>query len=168
MIFVDTITTIEVFIRTVGIKNLLDIALVALFIYLLLIFIKKTHSFFIFNSIVILSGIVYIAGLFNLELTRQLFQPFLTFFLLILIIVFQREIRRFFEWFSISGSRFALQNRISISGTITKNIIEAVDALVHTKTGAIIVLSGQHPLEHSIQGGHELAGRVSEIGRAHV
>jgi len=50
---------------------------------------------------------------------------------------------------------------IPISENITNQIVEAVDVLVKNKVGAIIVIAGSHPLEHSSLGGIALSGEVS-------
>lgn len=161
MAFSDSLTTLQSVFSNIGARDIFDILIVAILIYIAIIFIKQTRSFFIFSTIIILLGVSYLSGVFDLTLTRTVLQPFLTFFFLILIIVFQREIRRFFEWFSISGRELAIQRGRSISSEVFDNIVDTVSLLAKEKIGALIVLSGKHPLEHSIQGGHALEGRVS-------
>ncbi|MAZ40881.1 TIGR00159 family protein [bacterium] len=148
-------------ISSLGFRELLDIVIVATLIYLGLIFIRETRSFFIFSTLLILSGVVYLSELIDLGLTRQLFQPFLTFFLLIIVIVFQKEIRRFFEWFSIPKEGLLRFKRNKNTAGLAQKISQAVNAMIKEHVGALIVLAGVHPLEHSIEGGIELGGKVS-------
>ena len=54
------LTVIEVF-ASITIGNIFDIAIVSVLIYFAFIFIKQTRSYFIFTSIVLVFGIVYIS-----------------------------------------------------------------------------------------------------------
>jgi len=146
---------------TIQIKDFFDIAIIAAIIYLIFIFIKETRSFFIFNAIITLLAVAYISKIFDLTLTNYFLQPFLTFLFVILVIVFQREIRRFFEWFAISGRKMALQKNISISQEVTNAVVRAVEIMANKKIGALIVFEGEHPLEHSIMRETILEGRIS-------
>lgn len=144
-----------------AVRDIIDIIIVATLIYFLLLFIKETKSFAIFSSIVIIFGISYLSQALDLTVTQTLVEPFLTFFILILVIVFQKEIKRFFEWFSLPRGRLALMRTISAqAGTINK-IVRATEALTKRHLGAIIVFAGRHPLETSIDGGIELNGDIS-------
>jgi len=154
------LTVIEVF-ASITIGNIFDIAIVSVLIYFAFIFIKQTRSYFIFTSIVLVFGIVYISRQFDLGLTRQVFEPFLTFFLLIFVIVFQREIRRFFKWFSSRSSRLRMQKKISISTEVTEHIVRAINYLAPRNIGALIVVAGDHPIEFALRGGLKTESNVS-------
>jgi diadenylate cyclase len=142
-------------------KDIFDILIVGLIIYLVFIFIKQTKSFFIFNSFLALLVLVYISKNFDLTLTRQLFQPLLTFFIVIFVVVFQREIRRFFDWFSLGSKNLALFRKITISSEVSSSIVKAVHQMAEDHTGAIIVLPGEYPLDDLVEGGFPLDGKVS-------
>lgn len=137
-----------------------DIAFAAFFIYVILVFIKQTRSYFIFNFLAILLVINYLARVFDLGLTARLFQPILTFFLVIFVIVFQREIRRFFRWFTLSRQTLE-RTAASLSSEISGVIVHAVQDMAKMKMGSLIVLSGDHPLEDSVEGGFALDGKIS-------
>ena len=142
-------------------RTAIDIVIVATLIYFALIFIKQTRLFFIFNTLFILWLTASLAKAFGLNLTYALFQPFITFFLLIIIVVFQREIRRFFEWLSFTGARIRREQSITLSQEVVKELVRAVNEMAHDKIGALIVLSGSQPLDQLIFGGISLNGVVS-------
>jgi uncharacterized protein (TIGR00159 family) len=142
-------------------RTVLDIVIVATLIYFALIFIKQTRLFFIFNTLFVLWLIVSLARAFGLTLTYALFQPFITFFLLIIIVVFQREIRRFFEWLSFAGARLRREKSITLSHEVVTELVRAIDEMAHDKIGALIVLAGDQPLDRLIFGGITLNGVVS-------
>ncbi len=140
-------------------KDLLDIFIVAAIIYLVLIFIRRTKSFFIVNSIIFLSFLYYLARYFDLSLTRQAFQSIFTFVLVIFVIVFQREIRRFFEW--LVFSREWQLASVPISNDNLFLLVRAVNDLARKKFGAIIVIPGEDPIERLVDAGQLLNGQLS-------
>ena len=142
-----------------GVKDFFDIAIVALCVYLVLIFIKQTQSFFIFGSIIVLFGVDFLARTFDLGLTRQLFQPLLTFFVAIFVLVFQPEIRKFFKWFA-SGRRMSFSKALVPDDNV-QTLVRAAFEMAKKKIGAIIVLPGDYPLDDLVEGGFPLEGKIS-------
>lgn len=140
-------------------KDLLDILIVASIIYLILIFIRRTKSFFIVNSVILLSVVYYLARYFDLSLTRQAFQSIFTFFLVIFVIVFQREIRRFFEWLAFSREWQMASAPISTDNLFL--LVRAINDLARKKIGAIVVIPGEDPLERLVDAGQLLNGQLS-------
>lgn len=138
----------------------LDIIIASFFIYVLLVFIKQTRSYFILNTLGSLLIVSYISQALGLDLTQRLFQPILTFFLVIFVIVFQREIRRFFRWFAFSGRRFG-KTAANLGSEISGIIVHAVQDMAKVKMGSLIVLSGDYPLDDIIEGGFLLDGEIS-------
>ncbi|HZS42681.1 MAG TPA: diadenylate cyclase [Candidatus Paceibacterota bacterium] len=138
----------------------LDIIVVAFFVYVILLFIKQSRSYFIFNTLLLLFIIIYLSRTFNLALTRKLFEPLITFFAVIFVIVFQREIRRFFKWFIISRERFG-RHLTNLSAEVSSAIVEAVGIMAKKRTGALLILSGEYPLDDIVEGGFPLNGEVS-------
>lgn len=145
---------------SISAKDIFDITIVAICIYLVLIFIKQTKSNFIFSAIVVLFGINFISQEFDLTLTRRIFEPLLTFFIAIFIIVFQPEIRKFFKWIS-SGRKTTFAKALSLPEENTQTIVNAVFDMAKQRIGAIIVLPGQYPLDDLIEGGFPLDGKIS-------
>lgn len=149
------------FFYALGVKDIIDLGIAAFFIYLILIFVKQTRSYFIIGPIAFLFGINYLSTSFNLGLTRQIFQPLLTFFIVIFVVVFQREIRRFFEWFSVASRRLAYERKAGVTEGASLAIARALMHLAHNKVGALVVFAGEQPLEGIVDGGFVLDGRIS-------
>lgn len=144
----------------VQLRDLLDIFVVAALIYAIILLLKKTHSLFLFNGILVLVLIYIVARFFDLYLTSYLFSFFFGFFVIIFIVVFQRELRRFFEWLSL-WRRFSYSKRELIPETVSLQVIDAIEQLASLKTGALIVFQGEEPLDKFTGGGIALGGRVS-------
>ena len=145
-----------------GPKDIADILVITLLIYAILLLVKRTHSFFVLNGLAILAVIYIVARAFNLYLTTFIFQTISGFFVVIMTVVFQKEIRHFFEWLA-SWRRIIFRRREtdSTSAAIINEIIKTVTRLFHDKVGALIVLTGRQPLDHLLSGGVSVDGRVS-------
>jgi uncharacterized protein (TIGR00159 family) len=155
----SAIRTLPRAVSVFGPKDLIDVFIVSVCVYLVLIFIKQTRSFFIFGSIILLLGVDFLARTLNLGLTRQLFQPLLTFFVAIFVLVFQPEIRKFFKWFA-SGRKMKFSKALVPDDNV-QTLVRSTFEMAKKRIGAIIVLPGEYPLEDLIEGGFPLEGKIS-------
>ncbi len=151
---------IQKIISFINIGDIIDILIISLSVYLVLIFIKQTRSFFVLTSFVFLFLLNFISKKFDLSLTRQLFEPLLTFFIAVLVIVFQPEIRKFFKWLS-SGRTVSFKKALALPENNIQTIVRAVFEMARIKMGAILVLPGEYPLDDVIEGGFPLNGKIS-------
>ncbi|QQG42790.1 MAG: DNA integrity scanning protein DisA nucleotide-binding domain protein [Candidatus Giovannonibacteria bacterium] len=141
-------------------RSTLDILVVAVLLYAVIFLFKKAHSLFLFNGVGILVLIYIAARYFDLYLTSFLFSFFFGFFVIIFVVVFQRELRRLFEWLSAWG-HFSYSRRELVPEAAANQVIQAVEQLAKTKTGALIVFPGKEPIDVLTEGGILLGGRVS-------
>ncbi len=155
-----TIKTINNILSTLYINNIIDILLISLCVYVILIFIKQTRSFFILGAFLILFGLNFASEKFDLTLTRQLFEPLLTFFIAVFVIVFQPEIRKFFKWIS-SGRTVSFKNALALPENNIQTIVRSVFEMAKKRVGAIIVIPGEYPLDDLLEGGFPLNGKIS-------
>lgn len=142
-------------------KDVVDILITSVILYFIFVFIKQSRSWVIPYALGAYLIIIYLAKTLNLGLTRQIFQLLATVFLLIFIIIFQRELRRFFDWVLISSRRLTNPHPRQLSKEVSFSIIKAIKEMVEKKIGAIIVLPGELSLENVVEGGFLLDGRVS-------
>lgn len=142
-------------------KDLLDVIIVALFIYFVLVFIKQSRSFIIAYAFLFYIILIYLAKILDLGLTRQLFQILSTLFLLIFVVIFQRELRRFFDWIFISSRKLAQGGKRLVSQEISHLIMRSVQDMAIKHIGALIVFPGSLPLDGLVEGGFSLEGRIS-------
>lgn len=143
------------------VADFFDILLVAFLIYLVLILLKRTRSYFVLGGIVLLFVVYSLAHFFHFYLTTLLLQYFFTFLIVILVVVFQRELRNFFEWIFVLGL-FARRRTRALSPATSTEIIEAIGYMVERKIGSLIVLPGVQPVDRFLEGGFELEGQVSK------
>jgi diadenylate cyclase len=153
--------TMNLALGSIRVTDVVDISIVAFIIYIVLIFAKKTKSFFVINSIIALLVVSSLAQYLDLGLTREILQPLLTFSIIIIVVVYQREIRNLFDWFSLSSRNLMFLKKISTTSEISSILVKALTAMADEKIGAIIVLEGEYPLEGVVNGGFQLEGKVS-------
>ncbi len=138
--------------------DILDMLIIAAFSYIAILFLRQTRSLMAFAGIGILGGIYILARAFHLYITALILQSFFSIFIIVLVIVFQDELKRSFELIAASGPR-RMKNKtaLSFSSTIF-SIVQAVSSLTRKKHGALIIIPGNELIERHIRGGNILDG----------
>src|SRR6476660_10656 len=81
----------------IGIADIADVFVVAVLLYTVTAWLKQTRAEFIIRGIFILAAIYIVARYFDLQLTAWIFQGFFAIFLIIIVVIFQEELRQIFE-----------------------------------------------------------------------
>jgi uncharacterized protein (TIGR00159 family) len=140
-------------------SSLVDVVAVAALLWALLVWLRRARARLAFVGVAIAGGAYLLAQLSGLELTAWVFQGFFAALVIVLIVVFQEDLRRLFETIAVYG----LRRRPSQPTTgAVETIVRACARLAQTRTGALIVVPGREPLERHLEGGIELGGRLSE------
>lgn len=145
--------------------DLLDIAIIAILLYWVLVLFRQMKSSFVILGLVILALIYAVSNILHLALTLTIFRIFFSVIVIGLIVIFQKELRRFFEIIVYEviaiGSWRRLRTTILASEHID-DIVHVTERLAQQKVGMLIVIQGKESLEYHIQGGFELNGQISE------
>ncbi|MDD5045057.1 MAG: diadenylate cyclase [Candidatus Omnitrophica bacterium] len=149
-------------IRSMGITDLIDIAIIAVFIYLILVWLKRARARFTVIGIVILGSIYAVARFFHLYLTTTFFQAFLAIFLIMIVVIFQDEFRHFFEAVAVKGMVRKPRRKTPFSQEI-ESITNAVAKLSRKKFGALIAIRGIDPLDRYLEAGFSLDGLLNQL-----
>jgi len=148
--------------RNFRILDLLDIAIISVMISALLIWFKNRATRFVFLGITLLGVIYILARFFQLYLTTVVLQAFFAILLFVLVVIFQEDLRRFFERLGLLG-RF--RKKIFTVTTFSESaeiIAETTAALAHKRIGALIVIQGEDPLDRHLTGGSNIDGLLSQ------
>lgn len=139
--------------------DLLDIGLVAAFGWLAIRYFRRTHARTALAGLALLAVVYVFARALDLRLTAALFQSFFAVVVLVLVVVFQEDLRRVFEQLGTWG-----RGRTSVppETEALDLLVRTVARLAATRTGALFVLPGQEPLDRHVEGGVALGGRLSE------
>lgn len=157
----DTLLTIY---HSFRIQDFFDIIIISALIYVLLIWFKRSASRLVFGGIILLGTIYTVARLFHLYLTSMVFQGFFAILLIALVVIFQEEIRRFFERLATWGSIRKIRGKVGRppQHKDVEILVESIADLAAKKIGALIVLQGRDPLGRHLKGGYELDGILSQ------
>jgi uncharacterized protein (TIGR00159 family) len=156
------IDSVSAFIRSVRIQDILDMAIIAVMIFALLTWFKARASRFVLIGIILLGGIYLAARFFQLYLTTIVLQGFFAILLFVLVVIFQEDLRAFFERLAMLGNIHKKFQPLSPLEGTAEIIAQTVSNLAKKRIGALIVLQGDDPLGRHINGGTTLDGIVSE------
>ncbi len=153
---------IDSIIQSIRLADMVDILVIAFFIYLILIWFQRSRARFMLIGMIIVGGVYALARMFNLYLTTMAFQAFFAIFLIMIVIIFQDDFRHFFERIAL----WSLQKRISIKKFSPQGIETLSSALANLSRkgiGALVVIRGHDPLDRYLEAGSELDGVLNPI-----
>ena len=139
--------------------DLVDIAVVGLLLWGLVAWTRRVHTWMALLGLAFLSVFYLIAQQFKLQLTVWIFQGFVAALVVVVVVVFQDDLRRLFEQIAALGLRRKAPrpDRFSLGA-----LIRGLHQLAKKKRGALVVLPGREPLERHLQGGVFLDAEISE------
>ena len=125
-------------IATIGFWDVVDILVVAVIIYLVLVFVRRNNSHNVVRGIVILLAVFALANLLNLKMVTFLLQRTLELGLLALVIIFQPELRRLLERMGsgIGRSRYTFGSVVDMA--VAQTALACKD-MAESRTGALII-----------------------------
>lgn len=160
--FSDSIPHLDDFLRNFRFVDALDIAVIAVILYAGLVWFKQTASRGVVVGVTVLTVLYFVARTFDMYLTSLVFHTGFAVLVVVLVVLFQEEIRRAFERIAEWGTLRELRPRTTAFVEDVDSLVESVFSLAAQKTGALIVLTGKEPLKRHLDGGIELYGRMSK------
>ena len=154
---------IQGFISSFRLLDILDIALVAFFLYKLFFLLRNTRAVSLIKGLVFLGIITVISRALNLHVVNWILQQGMTVILVALPVVFQPELRRALE--HIGRGRLFHSNRMISEEELAHmldEIIPLTAGLSKTKTGALLVFEREVGLNEIIDTGIQIDGLVSK------
>jgi len=151
----------------IGPADLVDIAIVTLVLYAFLVALKRTRrSGLIFTGIVIL-GLIYVtARMSNLVLTVALLQGFFAVILIALVVIFQEDLRYFFErvglWWRERSLPLYKRRTRRLPRREVEVLARTLGDLARARVGALVVIRGRDVIARHLEGGEEVQGLISE------
>lgn len=142
-----------------GWLDLIDILIVAGIGWLAIRSFRRIRARASLIGLVPLGVVYFVARGLELRLTEALLQAFFAVAVLVLVVVFQEDLRRVFDqlgswWRGSADTPPETESLDLLARTVTR--------LASTRTGALFVLPGSEPLDRHMEGGVVLGGRMSE------
>jgi len=133
-------------------QDILDILVVAFVIHQLISIIRGTRSVQMVVGIGILTAVYFLASVLDLSMLMWVMQTFLSSILLIVIIVFQQDIRRALT----QVGRTPFQKNTEVVDKQMEEIIRTLFYLAKRRIGALIVIERNTSLGDFIESGFKL------------
>jgi len=148
-------------ILSINFLDIIDIFIVSFVIYQLLLWFKGTRALQLVKGAFLVLGIYLFSNFLGLQTINWLLQKLTTIILIVLIIVFQPELRRMLERLG----RGKLMSKLFFTGNhgtgTIQVIMRAVEQLSEQKYGSIIVLERESGLEEYIESGVSIDGKLT-------
>ncbi len=139
--------------------DLVDILLIGGVIFLFLNLTKQTSYWYFVFGLVAAVVLYFVANLLHLRLFSSLFKSVKDYWLIIILIIFQPEIRKFFTRSGIS--RIWEDTNTRKDKDFYFELLESVTALAHQRIGAIFVIENKRRLNDYITSGIEIDAKLS-------
>ena len=143
--------------------DVLDILLVAFFIFLVFRWMKNSSALNIFLAILLILFLRLVVVAFDMKLMSALMGTILDVGVIALIIIFQPEIRHFLMRIGSGNfmARFFAGRDKAMDSTVVNEIVGACEAMSEQKTGALIVIPHKTSLQYIVETGDVIDAKVS-------
>lgn len=140
----------------------MDLAIVLCIAYYIIRILRQTRAKQIVKGILMLVFLVIIAKVFNMVILNFILTNFVTYGVILLIVVFQPEIRNVFEKLGRSKlvGVFDMDDNIMVKHSISE-IVKAVEIMSLKKIGALIVIERNTKVSEVLKEGISLSAKVS-------
>ncbi len=135
-------------------RDLIDVLFLTLVIYQLYVWFKETRALRVIIGLVVLGGVYSVAKLWDLFLTTWVFQILWQVLIILLLILFQSEIRQVLE--KVSPLRYLRSRRRATHNSFVNDLSQVVFELAAHNTGALIVLTRDDNPSEFIHGGQTI------------
>lgn len=168
MNFAELLTSIKDVFINIHPLDFLDIALTTAILFFVIRFFSNRKAWTLFAGVCVCLAVAFLSRILNLEASNLIFSQIFEVGIVLIVIVFQPEIRTALEKIG-SGSLHGImslrerrrQNQVYLS--IIDNVCEAVADLSQTKTGALIVMTRTTKLDEVISTGTVINADVSAL-----
>ena len=140
-------------------RDLVDIALVTALLWSAFVWLRRTRARWALLGIAILGAGHLLARQLGLTLTTWILQGSVVVFVIVVVVVFQEDLRRLVELIAVRGLR---RRARPPTPEATDILIRCIAQLAADRTGALIVLPGREPLDRHVAGGTQVNAELSE------
>jgi uncharacterized protein (TIGR00159 family) len=158
----DIVNSAALVIKSIRIQDVLDVAIIAAMIFALLMWFKTRASRYVLVGILLLGGVYLAARFFQLYLTVIVLQGFFAILLFVLVVIFQEDLRGFFERLALLGNLRKEVRPLSDLEKAAGVIAESAGNLAKKRIGALIIIQGADPLDRHLTSGIPIGGLISE------
>lgn len=142
----------------IGWRDIIDIVVVAYIIYRVILLVKGTRAVSVFYGLLLLMVIYYFSREFGLNTLNLLLANFLGSLFLVIIILFQRDIRKALA--EMGAVRLFFRPRPGLA--ILDELILSLVSMAQKRIGALVVIEKNTPLGDVVESGVEINSLFSK------
>jgi uncharacterized protein (TIGR00159 family) len=139
--------------------DVLDIVIVAVLCWVGIAWVREARARVALGGMTVVAIVFWTAQWLDLRVTAYLLQGFFALAALLLVVVFQDDLRRFFESITLWAIRSTTPRP---SGDVLDELGALCFSFAQGRVGALFVFPGREPLDRLLDGGNYLDGRASE------
>ncbi|WP_456324700.1 diadenylate cyclase CdaA [Desulfonauticus submarinus] len=143
---------------TISWRDILDILIVSYLFYLIIVLVKGTRAVAVIYGLAVVIVFYFLAGEFGFYTLHWLLGNFLSYIFLVIVILFQKDIRRAL---AVVGAK-RIFSKEKIEEKILDELVLALVKMAEKRIGAIVVLEKNIPLGDIIERGVELKAKLSK------
>jgi uncharacterized protein (TIGR00159 family) len=140
-------------------RDALDVGLVAVILWVALVWLRRSRARFALLGVAIVGGVTLLASRLDLQLTAWMLQGVAAIFIVLVVVVFQDDLRSAFEQIGRLGTR---RRVVATTGGALDAVVRAVERMAAERTGALIVVPGRESPDRFLEGGVSAGGWLSE------
>lgn len=143
-----------------GWRDAVDILIVAALIYWIILLIRGTRSFQMVIGLILLIFALLISQMGKLMTLHWILSNFLSSIILIIVVIFQYDIRRALS--TVGKNPFFFEPSSPHGAPIVEEVIDAAVGMARRRTGALLILAREADVERHVEVGVELDAKVSK------
>ena len=149
--------------QTIRIWDIIDILIIAFLIYRVLAVMRKTSASSVIKGIVFLLAIAWLSNFLNLNVVTYILNQTLQMGVLVLVVLFQPELRKLFERVGSSRINLIFRRRAKLENAeaVLRGVISAVASMAESHTGAIIVFEREVGLNDYAATGTKIEANIT-------
>jgi len=142
------------------ISDIIDILIIAFLIYQSLLILGKSGRLNIFYGFVLILAVYMLSLVLKLRMVTGLLNSIKDLWILIIIVLFQNEIRELFSRLNLTANAI-LVNKKPTTQDFASTMIDAISAMSFRRIGAIVILQKKMDLHEYINSGEIIDSNVS-------
>lgn len=142
----------------IGLIDLADILVVWVLLASVSVLMRRTRAWPALMGFIFLGVVYAVARLVGLQVTAGILQGFFAVLVIVFVVIFQEDLRRFFEQIASWINRRAPPPPQGV----TDMVVRVVTRLASIRTGALLVFPGREDVVRHLEGGIALGGKLSE------
>jgi len=127
--------------QSVRISDIIDILIITVVIYRVLAFARKTSASSVIKGLILIVAVAVVAMMFRMNVLTYLLQQVLQMGIVVIVVLFQPEIRKLFERMGTSklSTIFRKRGRSESLECGVQSVVAACVSMAKSKTGALVV-----------------------------